>query len=64
MNDEDRDCYAALADELNDHGVDLTIEDFEPRMVASARVYAHAHGLSWPPGIGDYDRLWERKHNR
>lgn len=55
--------YASLADELNDVGVTMTIDDFDRRMVVGAKRYADANHLSWPPGVGDYDLYWERKHS-
>ena len=59
---EDRDDYAALADEMNDPDVGEWVEaDWDVRAVANAKRYAEAHGLHWPPRVGDYDRLYERE---
>ena len=60
--DFDREAYASLADELNDPGVTATVDDFDAEVVAGAERYAQANGLRWPPGVGDYDRLYESEH--
>lgn len=56
--------YADLADELNDYDVTMTLDDFDPAFVAAAHRHAAAEGLTWPPGVGDFDRLVEstRRH--
>lgn len=66
MTYSDRDAYASLADELNDYGTHhgppalrMSVDDFDPGMVAAARRYAEANSLNFPPGVGDFDRLWE-----
>jgi hypothetical protein len=61
---DEHDAYSALADELNDVGVEMTVDDFDTSMVAAARRYAERHALRFPPSTGDFDRLWEREHNR
>lgn len=61
--DDDRRSYASLADELNDRDVTVTIEDFDKEMVQGAERYAKLVGASYPPGIGDFDRWWDRKNN-
>lgn len=59
---EDEEDYASLADEFNDEeGVDIS--DFDAEAVEGAKKYAKAHGLAWPPRVGDYDRYWERKND-
>lgn len=59
-NDEARDDYASLADEMNDGDVEWKESDWEPRAVENAKRYAKAFGLSWPPRPGDFDRFYER----
>lgn len=50
--------------QCEDCGNDMDpLADFEPRAVIAAERYAQAHGLSWPPQTGDFDRYYERKHN-
>lgn len=61
--DDDRRDYASLADELNDRDVTMTIDDFDKEMVAGAERYATAVGAPYPPGVGDYDRWWDRENN-
>lgn len=53
--------YAALADELNDADVTMTVDDFEPTMVARALLYTRRAGLSFPPAVGDFDRYYEQR---
>jgi hypothetical protein len=61
LEGEQRDAYAALADEMNDVDVPPWNEgDWEPQAVELARAYALRHDLSFPPGTGDYDRFYER----
>lgn len=57
--------YAAVCDELNDGSPsDLTLDELDPGTVAGAERYAAAHGLSWPPSVGDFDRYYESKTRR
>lgn len=59
---EQRDDYVNLADELNDVDAPAWNEaDWDPRAVASARLYAEREGLRFPPGLGDYD-TWYLNH--
>ena len=57
----DEQSYASLADEFNDIDVDMTLADFDQKVVDEAHDYANAHGLPWPPGVGDFDNYWESK---
>jgi len=59
VSDLEREAYAALADEMNDPGMVWDEGEWEPSAVAQAQAYARKHGLSWPPGPGDYDRFYE-----
>jgi hypothetical protein len=72
----DEECYAAIADELNDppdpawaernppgYGP-LTLDDFDSKIVAGAKRFAEANDLAWPPGCGDFDRYYDRKVNK
>jgi hypothetical protein len=64
MNDEryddERESYAALADEMNDADVPPWNEaDWDPQAVAEAKRYAEKNGLPFPPSTGDYDRFYE-----
>lgn len=65
---EEYEDYASLADEMNDYDPktgepQVWVEaDWDDRAVANGKKYANAHGLPWPPGLGDYDRLYEREH--
>ena len=62
--DEDRESYAALADEMNDTDVGPWDEEmWDPETVAAAKRYAKAHDLRFPPTTGDYDRFYERQHS-
>jgi hypothetical protein len=62
--DEEREDYAALADEVNDGDAGPWVEsDWDARAVASAKRYAARMELPWPPGMGDFDR-WYEKHAR
>lgn len=62
--DAEREDYAALADEMNDPGIDPWDESmWDEEAVANAKRYAAKHGLRWPPGTGDYDRFYDRQHN-
>lgn len=62
--DEAREDYASLADEMNDYDVGPWVEsDWDPRAVANARMYAEENGLPFPPGPGDYDRLYEKENS-
>jgi hypothetical protein len=64
MSDQDRESYAALADEMNDPDVGPWNEaDWDPEYVKEAKRYAKKNGLRWPPGTGDYDRFYERQSN-
>ena len=61
QHDFDRESYAALADELNDpdvHEAGVTLDLFDDDAVAAGERYARAHGLRWPPGVGDFDRFY------
>ena len=63
--DFDREAYASLADELNDadvHEAGVTLSDFDAEYVEAGERFARANGLRWPPGVGDYDRLYESEH--
>ena len=62
----DREAYASLADELNDADVQgvMTVADFDPAMVEAAARFAARAGLSFPPGLGDFDRLYEARCSR
>jgi hypothetical protein len=64
---EDEEHYAALADEFNDFAHDdqnrPTTDMFDDDVVEGAKRYAKFMKLRFPPGIGDYDRYWERKYN-
>ena len=63
--DEEKEDYASLADEMNDPDVGPWNElDWDPIAVKNARAYAKKNGLNWPPQTGDYDRFYEREHNR
>lgn len=60
----DEESYASLADEMNDDGVGPWNEaDWDEQSVTEAKRYAQANNLRWPPGTGDYDRWYEKKHN-
>lgn len=60
---DDQDDYASLADEMNDPDVGPWVEGhWDPEAVAGAKRHAEREGLRWPPGVGDYDRLYEREH--
>lgn len=59
--DEEEQAYGDLADELNDIGIPMTIEDFHKGFVARAKKFADERQLPWPPSTGDYDRYWEAK---
>lgn len=68
MSDDDRsfdeECYASLADEMNDGDVGPWVEsDWSLQAVIAAKRYAKINGLRWPPGHGDYDRYYDEKHN-
>jgi hypothetical protein len=61
--DEEREDYASLADEMNDPDIGPWVEsDWDERAVANAKRYAKRERLRWPPGIGDYDRWYEREN--
>lgn len=61
----DRESYAALADEMNDPDAGPWDEDdWDADAVAGGKRYAAANGLHWPPGLGDYDRFYERSNAR
>lgn len=63
--DEAREDYANLADEMNDPDVGPWNEDdWDPRAVASAKMYANRHHLPWPPRTGDFDRWYESELSR
>lgn len=63
--DEEREDYASLADEMNDTDVGPWVEsDWDARAVANAKRYAAREGLPWPPGVGDFDRWYEREGGR
>ena len=74
----DEDFYRGVADELNDvcgHGnyrisaIDGTcllctrLEDLDDHAVAGAERFAREAGLAWPPGVGDFDRYYDWRHN-
>lgn len=61
--DDIRRDYASLADELNDRGVTMTVDDFDEDMVERAKEYATLVGAPFPPGLGDFDRWWDRENN-
>jgi hypothetical protein len=66
ITDFDRDCYAALADEMNDPDVEesgITLDSFDAEAVGAGARYAKALKLRWPPRVGDYDRFCERSWN-
>lgn len=53
---EDKECYAALADEMNDEASPDWVEaDWDEHYVAAGKRYAKAHDLPWPPRKGDFD---------
>lgn len=60
---DDEMCYAAVADELNDSDAVLVLADLDAEFVAGAERFARAQGLSWPPGVGDFDRYYDWNHN-
>lgn len=63
--DDDYEAYAALADEMNDPEAGPWVEDeWDVEAVAGGKRHAEANGLRWPPGRGDFDRLYEREHDR
>lgn len=53
--------YWALADELNDEGVTLTIDDFDDDAVANGKAHAEREGLAWPPPKGQLDWAYEQR---
>jgi hypothetical protein len=62
--DEEKEDYASLADEMNDPGCDPWDEShWDASAVKNAKAYAQKNGLRWPPGLGDYDRFYERENN-
>lgn len=63
--DEEKENYANLADEMNDPDVGpWEDEDWDERAVANGKKYAEKHGLPWPPRTGDFDRWYDREHNK
>jgi len=61
-SDFPREAYSALADEMNDPDVPPWNEsDWDPEYVAAAKLYADANNLPFPPGTGDFDRLYNEK---
>ena len=58
----EEEAYSSLADEMNDPGMVWDAEEWEPSAVRQAQAYASRHGLSWPPGPGDFDRWYEAHH--
>jgi len=62
--DHARECYASLADEMNDGDMEWNESDWDTSAVAHAKAYAEAHGLSWPPRMGDFDRRYYETTNR
>jgi len=68
----DEECYAAVADELNDFQRPednppgwgpITLQDLEKRVVERAEKFARSSGIPWPPEIGDFDRYYEWSRN-
>lgn len=65
LEEDDRESYAALADEMNDPDAGPWNEDdWDGEAVRGGKRYAAANGLHWPPGLGDYDRFYERSAAR
>lgn len=60
---EDREAWLAIADELNDPGVRMTVEDMDALSRVRGERHARAADLPWPPATGDYDRWWEVEHS-
>lgn len=62
--DEQKEDYLSLCDEMNDYDAPEWVEgDWDERAVKSARTYARKHGLPFPPGKGDFDRMFDRMNN-
>jgi len=62
--DHAKECYASLAEEATDElAHPWKDEDWDTDAVAHAKAYAADHGLPWPPGLGDFDRHYEREHD-
>lgn len=67
--DDDRGAYASVTDELNDGWTyddlpPITLDDLDAGYVRRAERYASTHDYPWPPSVGDFDRFYEREHNR
>ncbi len=62
--DIEEESYASLADEMNDGDVVWVESDWDKEAVKLGKKYAEKQGLRWPPQMGDFDRFYERQHNR